>query len=60
MKKNSSLLSALIAALLFAAIPPLLAASQPLPRSTPEAQGVSSRSVCDFVAAADKIARVRR
>jgi CubicO group peptidase (beta-lactamase class C family) len=31
------------------------AASQPLPRSTSEAQGISSQAVCDFVEAADKI-----
>ncbi len=31
------------------------AASMPLPRSSPEAQGVSSQVLCDFVDAADKI-----
>src|ERR1041384_6621175 len=31
------------------------AAAKPLPRSTPEAQGVSSQSVFDFVEAVDKI-----
>ena len=31
------------------------AATQSLPRSTPEEQGISSQAVCDFVAAADKI-----
>src|SRR5207302_4766459 len=30
-------------------------AAAPLPRSTPEAQGISSQSVCDFVDAVDKI-----
>ena len=55
MKKNRSLFSALIAGLLLNAIPGLQGASQPLPRSTPEAQGISSQSVCDFVAAADKV-----
>lgn len=30
-------------------------AAQPLPRSTPEAQGVASQSVCDFIAAVDQI-----
>ncbi len=30
-------------------------AAQPLPRSAPEAQGISTQSVCDFVEAADKI-----
>jgi len=32
-----------------------LPAAEPLPRSTPEAQGVSSQSVCDFMEAVDKI-----
>ena len=31
------------------------AADQSLPRSTPEAQGISSQAICDFVAAVDKI-----
>lgn len=31
------------------------ATNAPLPRSTPEAQGISSQSVCEFVEAADKI-----
>jgi hypothetical protein len=30
-------------------------ASQPLPRGTPEAQGISSQAIQDFVSAADKI-----
>jgi CubicO group peptidase (beta-lactamase class C family) len=30
-------------------------AAQPLPRSTPEAQGVASQSVCDFITAVDQI-----
>ncbi|MCB1225470.1 MAG: serine hydrolase [Verrucomicrobiales bacterium] len=30
-------------------------AAQPLPRSTPEAQGVSSQAVCDFITELDKI-----
>lgn len=34
---------------------PLARAGTPLPRSTPEAQGISSQDICDFVAAADKI-----
>lgn len=55
MKKNRSLFSALIAALLLTSIPNLQAAGLSLPRSTPEAQGISSQSVCDFVAAADKV-----
>ncbi len=32
-----------------------LPAAQPLPRSTPEAQGLSSQAVCDFLDAVDKI-----
>ncbi len=31
------------------------AANQPLPRSTPEAQGISSRAISEYVAASDKI-----
>ena len=34
---------------------PVAHAAQPLPRSTPEAQGISSTAVLDFVAALDKI-----
>jgi CubicO group peptidase (beta-lactamase class C family) len=52
--KNRSLLSALAAATFVTAAAPAHTAA-PLPRSTPEAQGISSQSVCDFVAAADKI-----
>jgi CubicO group peptidase (beta-lactamase class C family) len=36
-------------------IPPGHAASLPLPRSTPEAQGISSRAIREFVTSADKI-----
>ncbi|MDQ2839642.1 MAG: beta-lactamase family protein [Acidobacteriota bacterium] len=36
------------------AIPPAHSASDQLPRSTPEAQGISSRAILDFVEAADK------
>jgi CubicO group peptidase (beta-lactamase class C family) len=50
-----SLLSALMVAILFATIPGVSAANMPLPRSTPEAQGISSQAVRDFVASADKI-----
>lgn len=55
MMKRSLLPTASIAAALLLAIVHLACAGQPLPRSTPEAQGVSSRSVCDFVEAVDKI-----
>ncbi|HEV3415975.1 MAG TPA: serine hydrolase [Pirellulales bacterium] len=50
-----SLPSALIVAIVLAAIPRAHAANMPLPRSTPEAQGISSQAVRDFVEAADKI-----
>ncbi len=36
-------------------MPGARAAGLPLPRSTPEAEGISSQAVCDFVQAADKI-----
>jgi CubicO group peptidase (beta-lactamase class C family) len=50
--QNSSLVSAFIALSL---IPmPRAAAHVPLPRSTPEAQGISSNAVRDFVETADK------
>jgi CubicO group peptidase (beta-lactamase class C family) len=52
--QNRSPFSALIALILLAAIPHAHAA-MPLPRSTPESQGISSEAVRDFVAAADKI-----
>ncbi len=52
--KTTSLLSASIIAILLAAIPRARAA-MPLPRSTPEAQGISSQAISDFVAAADQI-----
>jgi CubicO group peptidase (beta-lactamase class C family) len=45
---------AFLAALLFTLVR-LAPAAQPLPRSTPEAQGVSSQSVGDFVKAVDQI-----
>jgi CubicO group peptidase (beta-lactamase class C family) len=53
--KNKSVLSALAVAIFLAAIPCTHAAGLPLPRSTPESQGVSSQAILDFVAAADKI-----
>ena len=40
--------------LLFTAAPWAHATSDPLPRSTPEAEGVSSQAILDFVEAADK------
>src|SRR3954471_1064705 len=53
--KNRSLLSALLVAFFLAAIDRTHAAELPLPRSTPEAQGISPHAVCDFVEAANKI-----
>ncbi len=53
--KNRSLLPALIIAIVLPALPRARAATQPLPRSTPEAQGISSQAICDFVDAEDQI-----
>jgi len=52
--KTKSLLPALIVAILLAATPCAHAADMPLPRSTPEAQGVSSQAVRDYVETADR------
>ena len=51
--KTQSLLSALVAGLLTAI--PSVRAANPLPRSMPEAQGISSQAVLDYVEAADKV-----
>src|SRR6266550_350123 len=51
--KNRSLVSALVAPF-FAAMPVAQAGNIPLPRSTPEAQGISSQAIVDFVQAAEK------
>ena len=53
--KSNSLPLALMAAVSLGLSPRGGAAGQPLPRSTPEAQGISSRAIRDFVEAADKI-----
>lgn len=53
--KNHPVLSALLVPALFASAPLARAVPQPLPRSTPEAQGISSDAVRGFVEAADKI-----
>ncbi len=53
--KNLLLLPALIATALFTSLSGPLAAGQALPRSTPEAQGISSEHVAAFVSAVDKI-----
>jgi CubicO group peptidase (beta-lactamase class C family) len=50
-----SLRAGLVAAVLIAAVARAHAAGAPLPRSSPEAQGVPSGAVLDFVKAADKI-----
>jgi sugar lactone lactonase YvrE/CubicO group peptidase (beta-lactamase class C family) len=49
-----SSVSALVVAISLAAVP-LAHGANPLPRSTPEAQGISSQAVLDFVGAVDKI-----
>jgi CubicO group peptidase (beta-lactamase class C family) len=53
MKHKSTFLAFAVASLL-AAAPHARAATAALPRSTPEAQGVSSQAIRDFVEAADK------
>jgi CubicO group peptidase (beta-lactamase class C family) len=53
--KSRSLLSALILAVFLAPVPRAPASSLPLPRSTPEAQGISSQAIRDYVAMSDKI-----
>jgi CubicO group peptidase (beta-lactamase class C family) len=52
--KRSLFPLALTAALLLAHLGAAFAA-EPLPRSSPEAQGVTSQAVCDFIDAVDKI-----
>ncbi|MDB6023406.1 MAG: Beta-lactamase class [Pedosphaera sp.] len=52
---NRALLSRFIVVVFLAAIPRVHAVNLPLPRSTPEAQGVSSQAIREFVEAADKI-----
>jgi CubicO group peptidase (beta-lactamase class C family) len=51
---NTRDLSALLGAILFAVAPAALAAGSALPRSTPEAQGVSSAGIREFVETADR------
>jgi len=53
--KDRSLFLASIVAIFVAAIPCAHAANLPLPRSTPEAQGISSEAIRDYFASADKI-----
>src|SRR5438270_9521811 len=53
--KTRSLLSALLIALSLAAASRAPALDAPLPRSTPEAQGISSQAVLEFVQAVEKI-----
>src|SRR5277367_4892884 len=54
--QNTTYFSILVTlSLILAAVPGTArAASQPLPRSTPEAEGVSSQAILDFVQAVDK------
>jgi CubicO group peptidase (beta-lactamase class C family) len=51
--KNASLLSLIGTAFLAAVIPAY--AADPLPRSTPESQGISSQAILDYIEAADKV-----
>src|SRR6266480_3581370 len=53
--KTTLPLSTTMVAILFASLPLAQAANMPLPRSTPEAQGILSQAIRDFVEAADKI-----
>ena len=53
--KNRSLLSTLLIAFILGLIARANAANAPLPRSTPEAQGISSQAVLDFLESADKV-----
>jgi CubicO group peptidase (beta-lactamase class C family) len=53
--KDRSLFPAWIVAIFLAAIPRAHAANMPLPRSTPEAQGISSQAILDYVETSDKI-----
>jgi len=53
--KHRPLMPALLLGSFVAVIPGARAANQPLPRSTPEAQGISSQAVCEFVASVDAI-----
>src|SRR3954471_10300194 len=57
MKHTPKLLTALLLAplgLLIALVQSALAANTPLPRSSPEAQGISSAAIRDYVESADK------
>ena len=51
---NRSLLSAFVVTLFFSMTPRLQAANMPLPRSTPEAQGISSQAILDYLDTVDK------
>ena len=52
---KSFLLPVLVVGLLVTWIPGAQAGNAPLPRSTPEKEGISSQAIIDFVAAGDKI-----
>lgn len=53
--EKGSFLAPLFFGISLATTPPSQAANFSLPRSTPEAQGISSQAICDFVEAADRI-----
>jgi CubicO group peptidase (beta-lactamase class C family) len=53
--KDRALFSASFVAIFLAAILCARGANMPLPRSTPEAQGISSQAIRDYFAAADKL-----
>lgn len=53
--KNALPVASFLAGLLAGAVPCTKAVEMPLPRSTPEAQGISSSAILGFVTAADKI-----
>jgi CubicO group peptidase (beta-lactamase class C family) len=53
--KNKSFLSAAILAFIFSLVSNANAANMPLPRSTPEAEGISSQAILNYIQAVDKI-----
>ena len=48
------LLGSTLTALTLAAVSPARSVDTPLPRSTPEAQGISSQAICEFVESVDQ------
>src|SRR5690242_5197102 len=57
---TSSCLPALVVTALLSLSLPAPAKDQPLPRSTPEAQGISSQAIRDYLAVTDKITTLHR